>query len=307
MGRHLLKIGSRLVQFILTVFLLWNLGFVLLNALPGSPFAQEANLKPQFEQALRQQYGLGASIGERYFLQLKKFLQFDFGPSSSFEGKTANQLIVQTLKTSSTIMLLAFALSMVASFLLTMGSYFGNQLIKSTIDSLMTVVLSLPQIFLVPVAVWFFGFHLKIFPIAFLDSAISYILPVTLLALRPVFVLYRFLTEAIQKTEKEAYSINAKAMGFSKSKIFFRFLVPNSISVWVQHLGSVWVHFFSGTLLIEMVFSYEGMGSLLVKALGSRDFTLSLAIIIVIGTMVSLMQMIADLINSLVDPRLDIL
>jgi ABC-type dipeptide/oligopeptide/nickel transport system permease component len=307
MGRYLLKVSTRILQFFTAVFLLWNLSFVLLNLLPGSPFAEEANLNPVYEKTLKEQYGLGESWAERYRTQFIKFLSFDLGPTSSAQGKTAGELIFRALTVSASVVIWAFVFSLITSFLLTMISYFSGAFGRWIINSSMTVALSLPQIFLVPVAVWYFGFELKIFPIAFLDSAISYVLPVLLLSFRPVFMLYRLFFQAVLRTDQEPYCLNARALGFSKSKIFFRFLVPNSVSLWIQQLGSVMIHFFAGALLVELVFNYEGIGSLLIKALNSRDLVLSLAIIVVIGSLVCFVQLATDMINSCIDPRMDIL
>jgi oligopeptide transport system permease protein len=310
MGRHLLefselqkKVLSRVLQTVLGLFLLWNLSFFILRVLPGSPFVEELNLNSKVEALLKENYGFGEQWSKSYWKSLKSVLRGELGVSLVFESRSVNHLIWQACKTTLPIAAFAFLFCILGSLILSCwyeNSVPSNKVLLN-LSSLM--ILSAPLLLVVPVFLWFFGFKLQWLPIAFLDHWYSYLLPIFFISLRPVSMLFRILRNEMSQTKKSYYFLNAQALGYSKRLIFFKVLLANSLGPWIQQLGHFLSQFIAGSVLIELAMGFDGLGSLFLSSLNSRDIPLLTGLIFFIGGIVMLSQLIVDLLNYFFDQR----
>jgi oligopeptide transport system permease protein len=310
MGRYLLdhtefkkKLSARVLQLILSLFFLWNLSFFLLRVLPGSPFAEEANLNPKIEALFKEHYGLGDSFLLSYAKSLASLLRADLGISLFFEGRAVTELVGQALKITLPIAGIAFLIAIFVSLALSLWYEFSSPVFKQILNYFSLMILSAPQLLIVPVVIWFFCFKLQWLPIAFLDHWYSYLLPIFFISLRPVWMLFRILKNEMAFTKKTLFYMHAQALGYSRTQLYFKVLLANSLGAWVAQLGTFFGQFVAGSLLIELVLGFDGLGSLFLAALSGRDVPLLSALIFLIGIFVMLSQLLVDLLNYSLDQR----
>jgi len=219
-----------------------------------------------------------------------------------FAGRSVQSLIFEFGRTSAFLGLLAFIAALAGAFIYALCTR-RFQMAKQRADFFLMLAMSVPTLALGPLSIWLFGFHLQLLPVALLESPISYILPVVLLALKPMISLSRVLSSSLDLVLQEKYIQTARALGFSEWRILSHHALKNSLTSFLSQAGPLFASLISGSFLIEILFAIPGLGLHFVESVLNRDWPMILGLTIFYGAILMLTQLITDILILTTDPR----
>ncbi|MFI1620765.1 ABC transporter permease [Streptomyces lydicus] len=312
MIRFLVK---RLTQAMVVLLLVSVLVFVLLHLLPGGPARAILGVQatPDAVAHFNHQQGYDRSLPEQYVSYLGRLLTGDLGESYKLNQSVASLLAERLPKTA---LLAGLALALAAVVAVPLGVLQAVRRGRAA-DYLLTGVAFLayatPVFFLGLVLILVFGQQLQLLPAeapqadtvgGILAQAPALVLPVVTAALGIVAAFSRYLRSAVLDNLAEDYVRTARAKGQSNARIMARHVLRNALIPLATLLGLYLPTLFSGTLVVESMFNYPGMGLLFWNAAQSSDFPVLLGVTLVVGVATVLGSLLADLAYALLDPRI---
>ncbi|MFH8680149.1 ABC transporter permease [Streptomyces lydicus] len=312
MIRFLVK---RLTQAMVVLLLVSVLVFVLLHLLPGGPARAILGVQatPDAAAHFNHQQGYDRSLPEQYVAYLGRLLTGDLGESYKLNRSVASLLAERLPKTA---LLAGLALAVAAVVAVPLGVLQAVRRGRAA-DYLLTGVAFLayatPVFFLGLVLILVFGQQLQLLPAeapqadtvgGILAQAPALVLPVVTAALGIVAAFSRYMRSAVLDNLAEDYVRTARAKGQSNARIMARHVLRNALIPLATLLGLYLPTLFSGTLVVESMFNYPGMGLLFWNAAQSSDFPVLLGVTLVVGVATVLGSLLADLAYALLDPRI---
>ena len=328
------EIIRRLVLIPPTLFGVCVIVFVLLRVVPGDPIAMM--IPPGASAAdidrLRAFYGLDQSIPQQFITWLGQALSGNFGRSISLHQSVFELVLARlpaTLELSAMATLIAVVLGTVVALA---GVYVRGGRAEWAIDGGIGVFLAIPDFLWALILLLLFGVLIPLLPITGridpqLDVAFQtnfylaeslltgqfavasallrhMILPAVALALPFAALVARILKASLSEAEDQDYAQIARARGFSRSAILLREVFPNALIPTVA-LGGVQITLLlGGTVLVERIFSYEGIGNMAIDAVINRDFPLIQGLILTFAVLFIALNLVVDVLVTLLDPRL---
>jgi peptide/nickel transport system permease protein len=325
MNKSVLYIIRRFFFYCLAGFMAVTLNFIIPRLMPGDPasimFAQfKGKLKPEALDALKETFGFAEGpIILQYFDYLKHLLNGDFGISISYFPQPVTEVISSglywTLFLAGTSLVISFVLgSLIGVYL----AWYRDQKLDSILLPSLSFLGAFPYFFIAMLFLYYFGFILGWFPLrhAFGESVtagfnLEFIFSVITHSILPAFTLI-FVTlggwvlsmrNNMIATLGSEYINYAKAVGYNRKILMFKFAARNALLPSVTSFGMALGFILSGALLTEIIFSYPGQGYLLLQAVRSQDFPLLQGIFLTITFSVLLSNWIVDIVLMLLDPR----
>ncbi len=307
----------RILQSIPTVFGVTLLSFLLIHMVPGSPvrILLGNHYTPLRAAELSKTLGLNKPLWEQYLIWLGNIVRGNFGFSYTYD-KSVVSLMFQALPHTIVIVVVAVMLAHVfAVFLGSVQAYFEN----TKFDQIATVInyffYSMPTFWLAVLLVIFFSIDLPWLPSGgivntqlsnpgFGDWISHLILPVGALFLVSVAGWARYMRSSMREALLQDYVRTARMKGAHEFRVIFVHALRNSILPLITLFGLSLPSLLSGALFVEEVFNYPGMGLLYWDAVNSRDYPIIMGITVFIGLVTVLGNLIADILYSLVDPRI---
>ncbi|MFI0215048.1 ABC transporter permease [Streptomyces lydicus] len=308
-------LAKRLTQALVVLLLVSVLVFVLLHLLPGGPARAILGVQatPDAVAHFNHQQGYDRSLPEQYVTYLGRLLTGDLGESYRLNQSVASLLAERLPKTA---LLAGLALALAAVVAVPLGVLQAVRRGRAA-DYLLTGVAFLayatPVFFLGLVLILVFGQQLQLLPAeapqadtvgGILAQAPALVLPVVTAALGIVAAFSRYLRSAVLDNLAEDYVRTARAKGQSNARIMARHVLRNALIPLATLLGLYLPTLFSGTLVVESMFNYPGMGLLFWNAAQSSDFPVLLGVTLVVGVATVLGSLLADLAYALLDPRI---
>jgi len=289
--------------------------FLVFSVIRGDPASLAAGIEatPQQLEALREEMGLNQNIFLRYFDWLSRFISGNPGNSLRFRGEPISSMITQRLPINFTLALLSLffvLLISVPASLFTVRRE-GN-IVDRVINFLTAAGISAPGFFLGLLFIFIFGFGFKLFiPGVYTDYTenifgfTAYLFfPALAIAIPNAAVLVKFLRSSLFTELKSDYVRTAKSKGADPLYIMRRHVLKNAVVPSITVLGMVIAEVFSGSIVIEQVFTIPGIGRLLIAAISSRDYPLIQALMVYIAFLVVTANTLADIAIMIIDPRI---
>ncbi|KQP31699.1 ABC transporter [Methylobacterium sp. Leaf104] len=296
----------RLLQAIPTLFAVVTLSFFLIRLAPGGPFDLERPLPPAAMANLARVYGLDQPLIVQYGRYLGALLTGDFGPSFSFRDLTVGDLFARGLPVSMTLGALALALALGLGIGLGALAAFRR---GSAVDRLVSLTagltLAVPTFVVAPLLQIVFGLTLRWLPVGSWENGApaNLVLPVVTLALPQVGALAR-LTRASLGDVLAAQPIRTqRAMGLPPRRIA-RHALRGALLPVVAILGPTAASLLTGSVVVETIFGLPGIGRYFVDGALNRDYTLVMGTVVLVALFVIALNLVADLLYGLLDPRL---
>ncbi|HBK2012709.1 TPA: ABC transporter permease [Campylobacter jejuni] len=306
---------KRLVFSIFIAFFSTFLCFVLLHFSKGSiAYANGVNSQSkEFVQRIEQNLGLDKPLLEQYKIWLFKALKGDLGVSF-LSGESVLKLIKErifnTFILGFSALMLLFLLSV---FLALLGYYYKESFIDKIITFLAFNFFALPPFVLALLFVLIFGIFWKILPVMgssdigfeddFLNRLEHLILPVLVLILSHLALFLRIARNFINESFSQIFIQNLYARALREKDIYF-LVLKYSLSPIVAYFGGSALSFMMGTYVVESVFAYEGLGSLLFKSIIFKDYPVVLALIFFSVLFVAFFTFLSDIVARILNPRL---
>lgn len=303
MGRFILK---RLLVAIPTIFVIITLSFFLARTAPGGPFDADAALEPEIRANLEAAYGLDKPLFVQYVTYLGNVLQGDLGPSVIYKDYSVNELIAIGLPVSLQLGLLSILIALVFGGVLgIIAALRQNSWVDYSVMAVAMTGIAVPSFVVAPVLTLFLGLYLNWLPIAGWNGGApaNMVLPVIALALPQVAILARLTRGGMIEVLRSNYVRTARAKGLSEMKVVWRHALRSALLPIVSYLGPAIAGIVTGAVVVEQIFSLPGMGRYFIQGALNRDYTLVLGIVIVFAGAVVLMNLIADVLYSWLDPK----
>ncbi|EIJ7394275.1 ABC transporter permease [Campylobacter jejuni] len=304
-----------LVFSIFIAFFSTFLCFVLLHFSKGSiAYANGVNSQSkEFVQRIEQNLGLDKPLLEQYKIWLFKALKGDLGVSF-LSGESVLKLIKErifnTFILGFSALMLLFLLSV---FLALLGYYYKESFIDKIITFLAFNFFALPPFVLALLFVLIFGIFWKILPVMgssdigfeddFLNRLEHLILPVLVLVLSHLALFLRIARNFINESFSQIFIQNLYARALREKDIYF-LVLKYSLSPIVAYFGGSALSFMMGTYVVESVFAYKGLGSLLFKSIIFKDYPIVLALIFFSVLLAAFFTFLSDIVARILNPRL---
>jgi ABC-type dipeptide/oligopeptide/nickel transport system permease component len=307
----------RLVITLVTLFLVSVFTFLAFQVVRGDPASLVLGTEATDEQlaALREEMGLDRSLPARYASWLGNFLSGRLGNSTRFRGEPIAGLILSRLPVTFCLASLSLVFIFIISFPAALfsvrkeGGFFDR-----LINTLTAVNISFPGFFLAVLFIWIFGILLKLFSpgayVSYGENPAGFfgylIFPALAVAVPGSAVLTKFLRASILQQLRGDYVRTAYSKGASRRRVLYCHVLKNGIIPALTLLGMLIAEVFSGSIIIEQVFSIPGIGRLLIAAISSRDYPLIQTLVVYITFMVIFANTLVDIAIQIIDPRINI-
>jgi peptide/nickel transport system permease protein len=274
-------------------------------------------LTVQDRRELREAYGLNRPVHEQYFDWLKLVARGNFGYSTALNQPVTQVIkprLFNTVKLSAVAFVFTLAIALPLGILSAVKQY-------SKLDYFLTFFnfagISIPQFWLSLMLVYFFSVKLGWFPSfgmrtpgltggfwpRFTDAVDHYTLPVLAITLVGIASYMRYQRAAMLEVIRQDYIRTARAKGLSERVVIFKHAWRNALIPILTLLGYVFVILVEGSVVVENIFSWPGMGQLAVTSLSNRDYPVMMGIVLLSATLILLGTLLSDILYAIVDPR----
>lgn len=326
--------ATRLVTTLITLFGVAVIVFVVIRVVPGNPIAMM--LPPGATEAdiarLQALYGFDKSIPEQFWIWIGNVVQGDFGTSITLRQPVFDLVLGRlpaTLELSVLALVIAVALGGAAA--LTATLYRGTK-VEGSVDVAGGVALSLPDflwglaLILVFGVVWplfhisgrvspalgfEFSSHFYLFEAlvrlrfdVVADLLAHMLMPALALAIPLAAIILQLLKQSLKECMHDDYITLARTKGYSETSIILRDALPNAILPTLTLIGVQFTFLIGGTVIIERLFSYEGLGNMAIDAVINRDLPLIQGIVLVFALLFTLVNLLVDMTYAALNPRL---
>ena len=304
----------RVAQAAVVVFVVTVIVFYLLHQLPGGPARGILGLQASEEQirAFEHDQGLDQPLPVQYLHYIGRLLTGDLGESFQL-NQHVGDLIGDRLPKSLVLTVLYVAVSLVVA--VPFGIWQAvkrNRPTDYTLGVLSLLMYSTPVFLVGFILIIVFALNLGIFPVeapqadtlgGILGNAQGLVLPVLTGATATVAIFSRYLRSSIVDNLDEDYVRTARAKGASEPRIMRSHVLKNSLTSVIAMLGYYLPVLFGGSIVIEKLFNYPGMGLLFWNAAQTSDFPILLGVVLVISVATVVGSLLADVAQALIDPR----
>lgn len=286
-----------------SVFLVINAIFLIFQVIPGDPARVIAGEGASEEQLakIRRELGLDVPLHQRYLNTIFSLITFDFGKSMYRQVKVSS-LLVHRLMNSLKLAFVTIVLVIVESIILFL-LYLKFRGLESVIVALTTFIYSIPNFWLGIMLIVVFSVKLKFLPMSGYEGPKSLVLPAVTLSISLSVVLSRFMRNSAEQVIRTDFFRFLKAKGVYGIRLYIhvlRAILPTIITVMGLQIGVL----LSGVVVTENVFSFPGVGSLIVESVLARDFPVIIAAVFVISSLWVAVNLVVDVLVKVVDPRL---
>ena len=297
-------VPRRLLVSIPTLFLVITLSFFLMRAAPGTPFQTGRKLPPAIEQNVMRQFGMDRPLGVQYLSYLGGVLHGDFGPSLKYRDKTVAQMIAQGFPKSLILGLMALTLATVIGIGLgVIAALWQNRPPDYVATSIAVLGVCVPTFVTAPLLILVLGSKLGLLPLAGWGRPQNLVMPVLVLTLPQVAVILRLTRAGMIETLRSNFVRTARAKGLGSWRIVVRHTLPAALLPLVSYLGPACAGLITGSLVVEQIFNIPGLGRYFVISALDRDYTVVMGVVILYSALVMLMNLLADILYAVLDPR----
>jgi len=313
--------AGRFGQSILLVWLVLTITFFLLHLAPGDPMARydDPEMDPETVEMMRRQFGLDRSVPEQYARWISSFARGDFGISLRY-NRPVSGLLAEAVPNTLRLTVAALAVYIILGVALGITSAVRKNSLFDRAGTLSAlVVYSVPSFWLALMLIMLFSLKLGWLPSShmqsidasslgaaglFLDRAAHLILPAFVLGVASAAGMARYMRGSMLDELKRDYVRTARAKGLSEGSVLMKHALRNAAIPVVTIIGLSFPFLLGGSVVTERIFSWPGMGSLMVESIFTRDYPVVLAINFIVSVMVIVGNLLADFGYALLDPRI---
>jgi oligopeptide transport system permease protein len=296
---------KRLVNAVIVLFIITTATWFLMQLLPGSPIQNFEKLTPEQRAQVQEQYHLDDPLPVQYAAYMTGLLRGDLGDSYLYGGRSVTSIIMERLPVSLFLGAQAIIVGLVVGlFLGIVSALKQNSIWDSGAAFLAVLGVSVPDFVLAPLAQYWLGLKLGIFPIAFFESWWHSVLPSLVLSTIIAAVIATFTRTEMLEVLGQDYVTLAKAKGLSRLAVVLRHVLRNSIIPLVTIMLPLTAALVTGTLIVETVFSIPGLGEQFVKSIFEKDFPVIMGTTILYSVFFVASYFLQDILYGIIDPRI---
>ena len=310
---------KKLMLFVFSIFLLSVIVFYVSRLAPGDPLIsyygdRVEKMSPVERQWAEEKLGLRDPMGVQYIRWLNNALHGDFGISYKYKMDAAEVIrsrLSNTLILGGTGFVLIFVFSLLLGILC---AWREDGWLDRVICKLGTIISCIPVFWLALVLILVFALKLGWLPSSgaysigkngdLWDRIVHLILPLSVVVISHLWYYAYMVRNRILEEVRADYVLLARSKGLNKRSVMFRHCLRNAIPSYLSIMAISVPHVLGGTYIVEMVFSYPGIGTLSYESARYKDYNLLMLLCILSGILVILCSMAAQLVNEHIDPRM---
>ncbi len=303
-------VAYRILQGLVVIFLVSVTSFGIMQLAPGSPvdiLIGEAQVTQEQIDAITAKWGLDKPWYEQYFTWLKNVTTGDFGRSVIRTGVPVRQMVMEaapvTLKLNALALLISVAIAVPVGVMAAIRRYSKFDY-ASMVGS--TIGIAMPNYWLGLMLIIVFSLKLGWLPPYGSGSWQAYVMPVTVLAIQEMAILARLSRGSTSEVLSQDYVTTARAKGLRENSVIRRHVVRNALLPIVTIMGYRLAFLLSGTIVVETIFAWPGIGQLLLTSINRKDYQVVQAIVLLLATIVVVANIVTDLLYAYIDPRIRI-
>ncbi|WP_405151178.1 ABC transporter permease [Sphaerisporangium sp. NBC_01403] len=304
-------LASRLGQAVVVLWAAYTVSFLVLDFLPGDPVSamaagglDQAAIDPAQLEALRREYGFDRPILVQYLGYLGRAVRGDFGNSVA-TGRPVTSTLADALPYTLQLTAAALVLAvLVGGALALYATYTAHSWLRQLLVSLPALGVSLPTFWIGLMLVQLLSFRLRLLPAFGDEGAASLILPAVTLAVPTGAMLTQLLAKSLLTTLDEPYVQTARAKGAGRIRVHLRHALRNAALPALTMVGILVGNLMAGSVVVETVFSRNGVGRETVSAVTVQDIPVVQGVVVFGALTFVLANLAVDLIYPLFDPRI---
>lgn len=306
---------NRILQLIPVLLVLSMIVFSFVHFLPGDVISvlagEEAVHDPEVRAALEKEFGLDKPIYVQYFAWLGKVLRGDFGDSLVTRRPIALELF-ERIPATAYLALVSIAIAMLISIPLgTIAAVKRNTSVDYVAQTTSLLGISIPEFWFAIMAILFFSLYLGWLPSSeyyspwdnFGKSVLHLILPACAIGFRQAAYTTRLTRSSMLDEVSREYVDTARSLGLPERKVIYKYTLRNALIPTLTISGIQLYQLLGGTVVIETIFAWPGIGRAIYEAIVARDFPLIQAGVLVLGTFAVTINLLVDLMYRVLNPR----
>jgi len=303
----------RIAGAIPTLLIIITLAFFMMRIAPGGPFDGQRRLPPEIEANINAAYDLDKPLYQQYLIYLGRLAHGDLGPSFRTRDFTVTEMIASGLPVSIRLGLSAMTLAVI--FGTTLGVFAAlrqNRPSDYSVMALAMIGITIPTFVTAPLLTLIFGVygfevfgaHISLPVGGWNNGALrNMVLPVAVLALPQIAVISRLTRGSMVEVLRSNYVRTARAKGLSAWRVVTRHALRAGLLPLVSYLGPATAALATGSLVVEQIFGLPGIGRYFVQGALNRDYTLVLGVVIFYAALIIVLNLVADILYRVLDPR----
>ena len=297
---------KRIGQTIIVLFFVSVFAFSLIRMAPGNPalLMVPDGSSEEVIAAMEEKLGLHDPLPVQYFRYISGILKGDLGDSTQYRVPVAN-IVKDRLPNTAVLALVSVLAGLCIA--IPLGIFAGAR--RGTFADFFAMFMallgqSLSPVWLSVLLMMIFANWLGLLPAMGMDSWKNLILPVATLAYPMAAQITRVGRSGMIDTLSEDYITATYAKGISSFEVNWKYAFKNALIPIVTLVGITMGSFLSGTVIVETVFGWTGIGQLMTQSVGVRDYAMVQSLILISASLIAIINMLVDIINSFIDPRM---
>lgn len=315
---------KRLLGALLTIYVVITVSFFMVRFMPGDPLQHLVGQEeyyylmendPAELERLAEKYGLNDPVGVQYLRYLENVIHMDFGIAYS----NKQPVVENVLNCMSWTIMLSIPTWIVGGLLGGILGVIAGWKSGKLFDSIMTPIAlflnTVPSNCIAILALVVFAYNLRWVPIGGMTSGMTtgwartadilhhMALPLSILILFRVSGDFMLMKSSVSQIRREDYTTTARAKGLPERKVLFRHVMKNALLPYVTSMCMQMGSLLSGSMMIETIFGWKGMGQLFYNAVSNRDFPTAQLCFLISAFCVVTANLVSDLIITVIDPR----
>lgn len=315
-------IVRRVLIMIPQLFVLSVIIFLMAQFMPGDPFTGKItpDTDPNRIEELRELHGLNDPWHIQYINWVKDAVKGDFGNSYTYQIKVSTLIGERALNTFWLSLVTVIMLYGIAIPLGVLAGRFQDSIFDKAIVLYSFISFAIPTFVLALLLLYLFGYQLKWFPTGgsvdikaqagtlgfYWNKLYHMLLPAFTGAVLGTVGIIQYLRSEVVDAKALDYVKTARAKGVPQRKVYSKHIFRNSLLPVAAFLGFTITGLLGGSIFIETIFAYPGMGELFVSSINSRDYSVITTLVMLFGFLALLGSLLSDIIMSIVDPRIRI-
>ena len=322
MGKRILQ---RTLVALATIFIIITISFLFVHFMPGDPLIHLVGLEdyyylldtaPEALEEIAQKYGLNDPLGVQYLKYLRSIVTLDFGYSHVDHRPVLQSVAVASRWTLALSVPTLIIAGLLGAVLGTLAGWRPGGAFDRVSTPLALLINTIPSNCLALLLLILFSYRLRILPIngmvspgltgtRWLTNVLWHmVLPMIILVLSRTAGNFMLMKSAVSQVRHEEYTATATSKGLSARIVLFRHVLRNAL---LPYLTSIFLQMgglLSGAMVVEVVFGWKGMGSLMYNAVQARDFPTAQLCFLISAVMVVCSTLLSDIMNAVLDPRI---
>ena len=295
----------RLLQTIPVLFVIITATFFMVRFVPGGPFTAEKAIPPEILKNLEAHYGLDQPLWRQYLTYLSRIAHGDLGPSFKYPNRTVNEIIGAKLPVSLelggwallTALIIGLPLGVVAAAR-------HNTFLDYLCSTVGVAGICVPTFVLGPLLALCFGIHFQLLNVSGWNEPGDRILPSIAIGVFYAASVMRLTRTGMLEMLNQDFIRTARAKGASEWRIVLRHALRGGVLPVATYLGPATARILTGAFAIETIFQIPGLGREFVNSAFNRDYTLIIGTVIVYAVLLILMNIVVDVVQVWLNPRL---